>query len=190
VARNVAIDWLAGLVFADTLHAIKKITMSPTLARVTVAALFAAGLCTLVLPFDSEARRFRLHSHTSGSSEETQQPAQPTPQQLEELAAARERAQKVKDEARERREAEYRERNALEAAKMKERRDARMAEFRAQLEAKRAGAPQKEAEVKAPAVVEAPKPVPMKMTSYKDENGVTHFTDGTDAATQARQRKR
>lgn len=165
--------------------------MNISLTRVSAAALIAIGAVTIALPQDAEAKvRFRSRTHHTTSSENSQQSAEAAQKQAEEQAAAQERARKIADEARERREAEYRERNAKNEEKMKEMREARMEAQRARMEAKHAQMQQKLTETKAPAVVEAPKPVPTKITTYKDENGVTHFTDGTDSATQARQRKR
>jgi N-methylhydantoinase A/oxoprolinase/acetone carboxylase beta subunit len=165
--------------------------MNISLAHVSVAALIAIGLCTIALPQDAEAKvRFRSRTHHTTSSEDTQQSAEAAQKQAEEQAAAAARAQKANDEAREKRAVEMRERNAVNDAKMKEVREARLEAQRKRIEAAHAKNVQKETPAKTAVAAEVPKPAPLKMTSYKDENGTTHFTDGTDSATQARQRKR
>jgi membrane protein involved in colicin uptake len=164
--------------------------MHSTFLRISTAISIAATVALAVAPLSSEAKRIRIRSHQSSSTQETQQPAQPTQKQLEEQAAAAARAQKANDEAREKRAAEMRERNAVNDAKMKEIREARLEAQRKRIEAAHAKNLQKETPAKTAVAAEAPKPAPLKMTSYKDENGTTHFTDGTDSATQARQRKR
>jgi hypothetical protein len=169
--------------------------MRTTLSSLSKVALIAAGFCTLAIPLDSEARvRIRSRSHSSTDAEQTQQPAQPTQQQLAEQAAARERQQEANAQAQEKRLAEIRQRQAKNDEVFKEMREKRMTAQLANREKIAATRAQAKASVKedAPAVAAAPKPVstPTKMTSYRDANGVMHFTDGTDTSTQARQRTR
>jgi predicted component of type VI protein secretion system len=164
--------------------------MHTTFLRFSTAVSIAATLAMAVTPLSSEAKRVRIRSHHSSSTQETQQPAQPTQKQLEDQAAAAARTQRANDEAREKRAAEMKERNAANDAKMKEIREARLDAQRKRIEAAHAKRLQKEAPAVAEVSTATPKSAPLKMTSYKDENGVTHFTDGTDAASQTRSRSR
>jgi hypothetical protein len=166
--------------------------LSRTSSFALSASLILSAASLLLAPLDSEARK-RVHVYTSTSSNSSSAPPaaqQPSQAQLEQQAAARERAQKAAEENKEKRLAEYRERQAADMAQIKERQEARLAAQRVKMEASRSGVDPagNTADTSKVAKAAAPASKPTVITSYKDANGRMHFTDGTDSPSQPRMR--
>lgn len=168
--------------------------MPTATSRILVTVSLAVFVATLLVPFDSEARRVRVRTHTSShdqqktnktdsdaaptvhlrSNNTNSQPAQPSQEELQRQAEARERARQQQAEWREKYEAQRRE----QQEKWKQNREARMQAQRDNTGAKQAQEPAAVAETKVAMAKPAAKPA--KLTGYRDSKGVMTFSDGTD----------
>ncbi len=169
------------------------------LAALIQAAIFAA----LLMPFDSEARGRKSSASsarsapqkTDASSEQSADPgtririisnsnnsnSASSSSAAAEQEAARERQRQSLEQ--QKRMAEMRERREKKAADVQSARDERANQkFAFKYNSVVV------ADALSPLPLPAPKATPTKISSYRDANGVMHFSDGTDASSQANQR--